>query len=67
MKGLTGDSNPHRVCGAAVEGVVKNSLKKKSADNVTAVIIGFENIMKKSEKKENGFISLLNNNMNMFI
>ena len=43
-KDLLKSSNVHQFCGNAVESIMKVSLARKSYDNITAVIIGFNSL-----------------------
>ena len=57
--------NIHEFLGNACDMVIKTALKRNSSDNVTCVILGFENLKKKfKEKIKLNFNSLLNNNIN---
>lgn len=42
MKGQAQDV--HKLCGMGVEYILKNSLLRRSLDNVTVVVIGFSNL-----------------------
>lgn len=41
-------SNVHKQCGLSVESVLKNSLVRRTFDNVTVVMIAFSNFKKKA-------------------
>lgn len=43
----TQEANLHKQLGMGVEYVLKNALLRRSLDNVTVVIIGFESFLKK--------------------
>jgi protein phosphatase 2C family protein 2/3 len=43
-KEIQKSSNVHQFCGNAVESIMKVSLARKSYDNITAVIIGFNSL-----------------------
>jgi serine/threonine protein phosphatase PrpC len=45
----------HPVCGRMVESVMNESMKRKSCDNVTVVVIGLTGLLKSltTENKEN--------------
>lgn len=51
----------HQVCGECVEIVLKSSVAKRTLDNITVVIIAFNNMKKGINRKSSRFNSLASN------
>lgn len=54
----TDEVNVHEQCSASVEGILRDSMNKRSLDNVTVVMVAFNNYQNKLVQKKTGHDSL---------